>query len=157
MSNRTIVYKQLRKTTKGLFFLIILSLILAIFLVALVSVGLNTHRELVIWGFVSIAPVLLILIIMSIISGIMNTFVVKSRYSDLWKAQRNRDVSTIERLGAQIKIQNIDDLELRSSSKKSLFWAACCLLLWLMVFLFVAIGALIFKVRFLIDFLNNFK
>jgi len=154
---RDIVYKQLHKTAKGLFFLIILSLIFAIVLVALISFGLNTHRELVIWGFVSITPVLLILIIMSIISGIKNTFVIKSRYSDLWRAQRNRNVSTIEHFEAQNKIQNIDDLKLRSSSKKNLFWAACCFLLWLMVFLFVAIGALIFKVKFLIDFLNNFK
>ncbi len=157
MSNRTIVYKQLRKTTKNLFFLIIIGLILAIVLMVLIFWGLETHRELVIWGFLSFTPAAFILIVISIISAIKNAFVIKSRYPDLWKAQRNRNVSTIERIEAQIKIQNINDLELRSSSKRSLFWAVCCLLLWLVAFLFVSVGALIFKVKFLIVFLDNFK
>ncbi len=157
MSDGTVVYKQLRKTARGLFLLIIIGLILALVLVILVSLGLDTHRELVVWGFLSFTPIALILMVISIISAIKNTFIIKSRYPDLWRAQRNRDASSLKRFESQIKIQNLNDSSLRRSSNTTLLWGISGLLLWLIVFLFVSIGALVFKVRFLIDFLDNFK
>jgi hypothetical protein len=157
MNNKKIVYKQLRKTTKGFFFLVITGAILALVLGILISVGLTTHPELVIWGFLSFTPAALILGLLSIIVAIKTTFIVKSRYPNLWSAQENRRTPLMERLEAQIKIQNLDDSSLRKSSKTNLFLGVSCLVLWLIVYLFVSIGALVFKVKFLADFLNNFK
>jgi hypothetical protein len=157
MNDKTIVYKQLRKTTKGLFFLIIIGTILALVIGVLISFGLNTHPELIIWGFLSFTPLALILILLLIVSLIKNAFIIKSRHSDLWNAQRNRHAPLLERLGAQIKIQNLDDSGLRRSSKTKLYWGISCLLLWIIVYSFVSIGASVFKIKFLIDFLNNFK
>jgi hypothetical protein len=151
MSNE-VVYKELRKTAKALLFLIGIGAGLAIVISLLIFWGMATHRELVFWGLVSFAPVGLAIGIISTITAIINAFILRKRYPALWEAQNNGFEDQIRRRDVTDK-----DTGLRKLSSRGTLLGITCIILWFVVFIFVAVGALVLKIQICVDLLNNFK
>jgi len=146
-----------KRSVRKFSFLILLCSIAALFIGIVISLGLVFCQEIVIWGFLSFTATGLILGVLSTVLGIINLFAMKKRHPNLWKEGKNKNSSALSRLDAQIRLHRVKDPCLNKISNIGMLLGISFLALWLLIFLVVTIGALVFKTQVFVNFLNYFK
>ena len=157
MKSGQLYQRHQKKTMKRFLLQILLCLIVAIILGVLMSVGLTVSPEIVIFGFLSFAGTMLIVMILATIIGVMQHFILRKNYSPILKMGSNKRLPAKVRLDARAQIQSLDDPKINKLSNRGIVLGVFCLLTWLSILLVVGLGAYIFENNFFINLLENFK
>ncbi|HIJ70358.1 MAG TPA: hypothetical protein HPP87_03235 [Planctomycetes bacterium] len=146
-----------KKTMKRFLLQLLLCLIVAIILGVLMSVGLAVRPEIVIFGFLSFAGTMLVVMILAAIIGVMQHFILRKNYLPVLKNCSNKRLPEKVRLDAHAQIQSLDDPQINKLSNRGLVLGVFCLSTWIIILLVVSFGAYVFKNNFFINLLENFK
>jgi hypothetical protein len=156
MTDGTLFFKHIKKASNKVLLTILICFLAAGILGLLITWGLVVCPKIVFVGFVSFAVTCIFIGVASTFFSIKQTVYMKRRYPDSWNKCKKRGMSRLARLDAQAELRSIRDPYLLKMSKKGLGWGAFFIILWVLFFLFVAIGALVFENQYSMRILNIF-
>jgi len=156
MKNGTLFFKHVKKASNKVLLTILICFFAAGILGLLITWGLVVCPKIVFVGFVSFAVTCIFIGVASTFFSIKQTIYMKRRYPDSWNKCKKRGMSRLARLDAQAKLHNIRDPYLLRISKKGLGLGTFLIILWILFFLFVVIGALVFENQYATRIINIF-